>query len=166
MSGHAWHADFPALWKSPHWWSLPAPTEDCEGPDQHHSMKRPLWWGAWKECRENLDLLLGMHNVPSSVCLQARCSWSHEVLHHEHTEETKQGFHIPGRDKLRKQFLDYSASREYLVQPDIVEYGRTTMSQPEFKYLEWVRSCSKFRNKRNWHWWNQLANERHHLTFN
>ena len=33
------------------------------------------------------------------------------------------------RGKLRIKFLDYSASREYLVQPNIVEYdGTTTMS--------------------------------------
>ncbi len=37
-----------------------------------------------------------------------------------------------GRGKLRFEFLDYSACREYLVQPDIVEYDGTTMSKPGF----------------------------------
>ncbi len=35
--------------------------------------------------------------------------------------------HMHGRGKLRIKCLDYSASREYLVQPDIVEYDGTTM---------------------------------------
>ena len=35
-----------------------------------------------------------------------------------------------GRGKLRLKFLDYSASREYLVHPDIVESNGTTMSKP------------------------------------
>ncbi len=37
-----------------------------------------------------------------------------------------------GRGKLRIQFLDYSASRKHLVEPDIVEYDQTTMSKPGF----------------------------------
>ena len=40
-----------------------------------------------------------------------------------------------GRGKLRIKFLDYSASREYLVQPDIVEYDGTTMSKPGFDLI-------------------------------
>ena len=44
-------------------------------------------------------------------------------------------FHTHGRGKLRIKFLDYSASREYLVQPDIVEYDGTTMSQPGFDLI-------------------------------
>ena len=39
------------------------------------------------------------------------------------------------RGKLRIKFLDYSASREYLVQPDIVEYDGYSMSQPGFVIL-------------------------------
>ena len=44
-------------------------------------------------------------------------------------------FHMHGRGKLRIKFLDYSASREYLVQPDIVEYDGTTMSKPGFDLI-------------------------------
>ncbi len=42
-----------------------------------------------------------------------------------------------GRSKLRIKFLDYSVSREYLVQPDIVEYhyDGTTLSQPGFDLI-------------------------------
>ncbi len=40
-----------------------------------------------------------------------------------------------GGDKLIIKFLDYSASREYLVQPDIVEYDGTTISQPGFDLI-------------------------------
>ena len=36
------------------------------------------------------------------------------------------------RGKIRIKFLDYSASREYLEQPNIVKYDGTTMSQPWF----------------------------------
>ncbi len=41
-------------------------------------------------------------------------------------------FQTNGRGKLRLKFLDYSASKEYLVQPDIMEYDGITMSQPGF----------------------------------
>ncbi len=44
-------------------------------------------------------------------------------------------FHMHGRGKLRIKFLDYSASREYLVQPDIVEYDQMTMSKPGFDLI-------------------------------
>ncbi len=44
-------------------------------------------------------------------------------------------FHTHGRGKIRIKFLDYSASREYLVQPDIVEYEGTPMSQPGFDLI-------------------------------
>ena len=44
-------------------------------------------------------------------------------------------FHMNGRDKLRIEFLNYSASRENMVQPDIVEYDWTTMSQPGFDLI-------------------------------
>ena len=39
-------------------------------------------------------------------------------------------FQTHGRSKLRIQFLDYSASREYLAQPGIVEYDGQSVSQP------------------------------------
>ncbi len=38
-------------------------------------------------------------------------------------------FHTHGRGKLRIKFLDYSTSREYLIQPDVVEYDGTIVSQ-------------------------------------
>ncbi len=41
-------------------------------------------------------------------------------------------FDMHGRGKLRIKFIDYSANREYLVQPDIVEYDGTMTSQPGF----------------------------------
>ena len=44
-------------------------------------------------------------------------------------------FHMHGRGKLRSKFLEYSASREYLVQPDIVEYDGTTMSKTGFDLI-------------------------------
>ncbi len=40
-----------------------------------------------------------------------------------------------GRGKLRIKFLDYFASREYLVQPEVVEYDETEMSQPGFDLI-------------------------------
>ena len=40
-----------------------------------------------------------------------------------------------GRDKLRIKILDYSASREYFVQPDIVEYDVNIMSQQGFDLI-------------------------------
>ena len=40
-----------------------------------------------------------------------------------------------GRGKLRIKFLDYSASMEYLVQPDIVEYDGKEMSAPGFDLI-------------------------------
>ena len=40
-----------------------------------------------------------------------------------------------GMGKLRIEFLDYSVSKECLVQPDIVEYDGTTMSQPGFDLI-------------------------------
>ncbi len=39
------------------------------------------------------------------------------------------------KGKLRIKFLDYSASMEYLVQPDIVKYDGTTMSKPGFDLI-------------------------------
>ena len=44
-------------------------------------------------------------------------------------------FQTAGRGKLRTKFLDYSTSKEYLVQPDIVEYDSTKMSEPGFDLI-------------------------------
>ncbi len=66
-------------------------------------------------------------------------------------------FHIHGGGKLRTKFLDYSASREYLVQPDIAEYDGTTMSQPGFDLILGTNTLKElgivlnFSNKRNRH---------------
>ena len=40
-----------------------------------------------------------------------------------------------GRDKFGIKFLDSYAGSEYLVQPDIVEYDGTSMSQPGFDLI-------------------------------
>jgi hypothetical protein len=37
--------------------------------------------------------------------------------------------------KLRNKFLDYSIIREYLVQPDIIEYDGFSMCQPGFDLI-------------------------------
>jgi hypothetical protein len=39
------------------------------------------------------------------------------------------------RGNLGIKFLDYSASREYLVHPDIVEYDGHSVSQPGFDLI-------------------------------
>ena len=44
-------------------------------------------------------------------------------------------FHVHGRGKLRIKFLDYSTSRKYLIQQDVVEYDGTTMSQSGFDLI-------------------------------
>ena len=44
-------------------------------------------------------------------------------------------FKTHGRCKLRIKLLDYSASREYLVQPDVVEYDGHSLSQPGFDII-------------------------------
>jgi len=41
-------------------------------------------------------------------------------------------FQTKGRGNLRIKFLDYSTSKEYLAQPDIVEYDGTTLGEPGF----------------------------------
>ena len=44
-------------------------------------------------------------------------------------------FQTNGRSNLRIKFLDYSASKEYLVQPDIVEYDGAKMGEPGFDLI-------------------------------
>ena len=44
-------------------------------------------------------------------------------------------FKTHDRGKLRIKFLDYSASREYNIQPDIVEYDTTHISKPGFDLI-------------------------------
>ncbi len=48
-----------------------------------------------------------------------------------------------GRGKLRIKFLYYSASKEYLAQPDIVEYDEATMSQPGFDLILGTNTLKK-----------------------
>ena len=44
-------------------------------------------------------------------------------------------FQTNGRDKIRLKFFEYSASREYTIQPDIVEYGENHMTEPVFDLI-------------------------------
>ncbi len=44
-------------------------------------------------------------------------------------------FHMHGMGKHRIKFLDYSACKEYLVQPDIVEFDGTETSVPGFDLI-------------------------------
>jgi hypothetical protein len=39
-------------------------------------------------------------------------------------------FQTNGRAKIRIKFFKYSASREYMLQPDAVEYDENTMTKP------------------------------------
>jgi hypothetical protein len=52
-------------------------------------------------------------------------------------------FHTHGRGERRIKFLDYSSSREYLVQPAIVEYDGTTMSQSGFDLILCTNTLKK-----------------------
>ena len=52
-------------------------------------------------------------------------------------------FHTHGRGKLKIKFHDYSASREYLVQPDIVEYDGMKMSKPGFDLILGTNTLKK-----------------------
>ena len=69
-----------------------------------------------------------------------------------------------GRGKLRMKVREYSASREYLVQPDIVEYDGTTTRQPGFDLIPGTNTLKElgivlnFRTKQIDI---DLANERH-----
>ena len=44
-------------------------------------------------------------------------------------------FQTNGRGKIRLKFFEYSASREYTVQPDIVEYDENHMTEPGFDLI-------------------------------
>ncbi len=44
-------------------------------------------------------------------------------------------FHTHGRGKLRIKILDYSGSREYLIQPDVEGYDGITVNQPGFDLI-------------------------------
>jgi hypothetical protein len=44
-------------------------------------------------------------------------------------------FQTNGRSKLRLKFFEYSASREYTIQPDIVEYDINHMNEPGFDLI-------------------------------
>ncbi len=39
------------------------------------------------------------------------------------------------KGKVRVKFFEYSASREYLLQPDIVEYDKDVMTKPGFDVI-------------------------------
>lgn len=40
-----------------------------------------------------------------------------------------------GRGKIKVKFIEYSASREYFIKPDIVEYDKNTMPKQEFALI-------------------------------
>ena len=44
-------------------------------------------------------------------------------------------FQTYGRGKIRLKFFEYSASREYTIQPDIVEYDENHMTEPGFDLI-------------------------------
>jgi hypothetical protein len=44
-------------------------------------------------------------------------------------------FQTNGRGKIRLKFFEYSASREYLIQPDIVQYEENHMTKPGFDLI-------------------------------
>ena len=44
-------------------------------------------------------------------------------------------FQTEGRGKVRSKFFEYSANKEYLVQPDIVEYDWDTMTESGFDLI-------------------------------
>ena len=44
-------------------------------------------------------------------------------------------FQTNGRGKLRLNFFEYSANREYIIQPDIVEYDKHHMTKPGFDLI-------------------------------
>ena len=46
-----------------------------------------------------------------------------------------EGFQTNERGKLRLKFFEYSASREYNIQPDNGEYGINHMNEPGFDLI-------------------------------
>jgi hypothetical protein len=44
-------------------------------------------------------------------------------------------FQTNGRGKIRVKFFEYSASREYTFQPDVVEYNENSMTKPGFDLI-------------------------------
>ena len=44
-------------------------------------------------------------------------------------------FQTNGRGKARVKFFEYSASREYTLQPDVVEYNENNMTKPGFDFI-------------------------------
>ena len=44
-------------------------------------------------------------------------------------------FQTNGRGKIRLKFFEYSASREYMIQPDIVEYDANHLTEPGFDLI-------------------------------
>ena len=48
---------------------------------------------------------------------------------------SNENFQTNGRDKLRLKIFEYSVSREYTIQPDIVEYDKNHMTKPGFDLI-------------------------------
>ena len=44
-------------------------------------------------------------------------------------------FQTPGQGKIRVKFFDYSNSREYFLQPDVVEYKESSLTKPGFDLI-------------------------------
>ncbi len=58
-------------------------------------------------------------------------------------------FQTYGRGKFRLKFFEYSASREYTIQPDIVEYDENHMTKPGFDLIHGCNSMPRLLDKRN-----------------
>ena len=49
-------------------------------------------------------------------------------------------FHTKGRGKVTLKFIEYSNSKEYTVNPDVVEYGGKKMTPPAFDLILGVKT--------------------------
>ena len=48
---------------------------------------------------------------------------------------SNRSFQTNERGKIRLKFFEYSASREYIIQPDIVKYDKNHMNEPGFDLI-------------------------------
>ncbi len=53
-------------------------------------------------------------------------------------------FHTKGGGKVTLQFIKYSNSKEYTVNPDVVEYSRRKMTKPAFDLILGVKTLREF----------------------
>lgn len=74
-----------------------------------------------------------------------------------------------GRGKIKVKFFEYSVSRKYSIQPDIVEYDRHTMTKPKFDLILVINTLKELEFVLDF--WtktiilNFTANERHQKAF-